>query len=109
MKLTIKMSKLPSAGEEQATVSILFGSVTVEATLPPEHIRRANIEAGQKALMRAKSALIKPGIKLSREKGVPLYFGCDDQPDLLIRELDGKRTLGKIVRGRFHAVKRPCP
>lgn len=107
MELKVKRSSLPSANEEQATVSVSFGSVTVEATLPPEHIRRANIEEGQKALIRAKSALIKPGIRLPREKGVPLYFGCDDQPGLLIRELDGKRTLGRIVRGRFVPLRGP--
>lgn len=105
MKPKVKTSDLSSEREAQATVSVSFGSVTVEATPPPEHVRRANIVAGQAALRRAKAALVKPGIKLPREKGVPLYFGCEDQPGLMIQELDGKRTLGKFVRGRFRAVK----
>lgn len=105
MRLKVKLSDLPLAGEEQATISVTFGSVTVEGTVPPEHVRRANIEAGQAALRLAKRALIKPGINLPREKGVPLYFGCEDQPGLMLQELDGKKTLGRFVRGRFYAIK----
>lgn len=105
MKSDTKNSNFPAVGDAPATVSVSFGSVTIEAIQPPESVRRANIEAGQAALRRAKSALIKPGIKLPRQKGVPLYFGCEDQPGLMIQELDGKRTLGKFVRGRFRAVK----
>lgn len=105
MNPKVQTSDQPSAGEKQATVSVSFGSVTVEATPPPEHIRRANIEAGQAALKRAIAVLLKAGIKLPREKGVPLYFGCEDKPGLMIQELDGKRTLGKFVRGHFRAVK----
>jgi len=104
MKPNLTMSNEPSAGEERSTVSVSFGSVTIEGLPPPEHVRRTNIEAGQAALRRAKSALIKAGIKLPREKGVPLYFGCENRPGLMIQELDGKRTLGKFVRGYFRAV-----
>lgn len=105
MKLVVKQSGLPSPDEPRGCISVSFGAVTVEGTPPPEHVRRANIEAGQAALRRAKRALITPGIKLPRQKGVPLYFGCEDQPGLLIQELDGTKILGKFVRGRFRAVK----
>lgn len=103
------MSNVPSTGDETPTVSVAFGSVKIETPSPPEHVRRTNIEAGQAALRRAKSALIRAGIKLPREKGVPLYFGCEDQPGLMIQELDGKRTLGKFVGGCFRAIKQTRP
>lgn len=74
-------------------MSVSFGSVTIEVPHPPEHVRRA------------KSTLIKAGIKLPREKGVPLYFGVENQPRLMLQELDGKRTQGKFIRGCCRAVK----
>lgn len=109
MKPNVTKSNEPSTGEEGPTVSVSFGSVTIEVPPPPEHVRRANIEAGQAALRRAQSTLIKAGIKLPREKGVPLYFGCENQPGLMIQELDGKRTLGTFVRGCFRAVNQAGP
>jgi len=94
-------SKLPG---EVGTVSVTFGSVTVEVTPPTEAVKTANIKEGQAALMRARHALLKPGVKLPREKGVPLYFGCEDRPGLMIQELDGRRTVGKFVDGQFCPV-----
>lgn len=64
-----------------------------------------NIKAGQEALCRARDVLITPGVKIVRKKGVPLFFGCEDNPGLMVRELNGKRTLGKIVGGRFRPIK----
>ena len=107
MKPNVTISNAPSTDKVGPTVFVSFGSITIEAPPPPEHVRRANIEAGQAALRRAKSTLIKVGIKLPREKGVPLYFGCENRPGLMIQELDGKRTLGKFVRGCFRVVKQP--
>lgn len=60
-----------------------------------------NVKASQMALKRAKAALIKPGIKLQREKDVPLYFGCENHPGLMIEELNGKKRIGRFKRGRF--------
>ena len=85
--------------------SVSFGSVTVQVSEPPESVRQANIKAGQVALERSKGALQKAGIKIPRQKGVPLYFGCEDKPGWMERELNGQKTLGKFVGGRFRAMK----
>ena len=45
--------------------------------------------------------LITPGIKLPRQKNVPLYFGCEDNPGWMIRELNGKRTIGRFIKDKF--------
>lgn len=101
MKAAVKKSSAPKGGGEWVPVSVSFGSVTVRVDQPPESVRRANVEAGQAALRRGKAALLKPGVKLTREKGIPLYFGCDDRPGWMVRELDGKKTVGRFSSGRF--------
>jgi hypothetical protein len=49
--------------------------------------------------------LITPGIKLPRQKNVPLYFGCEDHPEQIIRELNGKKTVGHFVNGKFLKIE----
>lgn len=105
MSAGVKNSNGPVTDSEWVPVSISFGSVTVQVAEPPESVRKANIEAGQAALRRGKSALAKPGVKLARQRGVPLYFGCEDRPGWMIRELDGKKTVGRFVGNRFLAEK----
>jgi len=104
MTVAVKKSRSPMEGD-WPPVSVSFGSVTVKAAKPPERVLRANIKAGQDALRRGKSALLKPGVKLPRKKGIPLYFGCEDRPGWMVRELDGKRTVGRFVSGRFMVEK----
>lgn len=104
MKSLVKELSNSKRDNEWTPISITFGAVTVETMRPPERVLRANIKAGQKALRRAKKAIISPGIKLQREKGVPLYYGCDTDPRLIVQELDGKKSLGTFSGGRFRVV-----
>ena len=92
-------------GTQPREILATFGAVTVRVDPPTESEIRQNIQAGQAALRRMKNALIKPGVILERKKGVPLYFGSADHPDLLIREKDGVKTLGRFVNGRFRPSK----
>ena len=102
MALGVRKTRESNSGD---TVSVSFGAVTVKVVKPSESIRRANIEAGQAALQRGKSAITKIGVKIPRKKGTPLYFGSEDRPGWMVRELDGKRTMGRFVSGRFRAEK----
>lgn len=92
-------------GTQPREILVTFGAVTVRVDPPTESEIRQNIEAGQAALRRMKSALIKPGVIIKQKNGVPLYFGSADNPDLLIREKDGVKTLGRFVNGRFRPSK----
>lgn len=85
--------------------SVTFGAVTVKVTPPTPGTVQRNIEAGQAALRQARNALVKPGVKISRPKGQPLYFGSSEHPDLIIREVNGSRTFGKFTGGKFRIVK----
>lgn len=105
MKATTSGSSPTRTTGDTSLRSVSFGSVTVQVSEPPESVRQANIKAGQVALERSKGALQKAGIKIPRQKGVPLYFGCEDKPGWMVRELNGQKTLGKFVGGRFRAMK----
>ena len=87
------------------TVLVSFGDVTVRMVKPTESSIRANIKAGQAALQRGKTAIIKVGVKIPRVKGIPLYFGSEDRVGWMVRELDGQKTMGRFVSGRFRPEK----
>lgn len=102
--------KSANVRSEGVEATMTFGSVTVKVIRPPAKVVQRNIEDGQAALMRAKGALVKRGVKITRTKGKPLYFGSPERPDVIIREVDGVRTIGKFVSGRFRALKNdPLP
>jgi len=83
---------------------IAFGSVTVKVGELNKSELKRNIKAGQTALARAKGKILKPGIKLDLSKEVPIFYAAPDSPDLIIREQDGKKEKGILVKGKF----KPC-
>ena len=98
-----------TAPAEGTETTMSFGSVTVKVIRPSAAVLQRNIEDGQAALMRAKTVLTRPGVKITRAKGKPLYFGSAERPDVIIRELDGVRTSGKFVGGRFRPMAEKTP
>lgn len=94
-----------TAAAEGAVTTVTFGSVTMTLVRPSAKVVQRNIEDGQAALRRAKTALVKPGVTITRSKGKPLYFGSSERPDVIIREVDGVRTIGKFTGGRFRTLK----
>ncbi len=82
-----------------------FGTVTVVGNKPdPDTIAR-NIGAGHDALSRAVDAFLVPGVQLKIRKGVPLFRVDAENPQVLIRELDGLLDRGSIVDGKFIPAK----
>lgn len=90
-------------------MQVTFGAVTVLVRIPDVQLVKRNIKEGQDALMRAQEVLVKPGVKLQRSRGKPIYFASPDRLDVVVREVDGIRTLGKFVGGRFRVFKQPSP
>jgi hypothetical protein len=45
--------------------------------------------------------IIKPGVKIDVTKGVPLFYAESEHPGQIVRELDGKRAIGRLVNGKF--------
>lgn len=82
-------------------IVVTFGSVTVETTVPsPAEVRR-NIRSGQRALQRALPCLLKPGVSLNTPPGVPIFYADREDPEVIIREMDGILERGRIVNGAF--------
>lgn len=83
---------------------VTFGSVEVRSGHIPAEIIKGNILAGQQALARSADRITKPGIKLRRQKGVPLFHVDPNDPSILIRELNGIIERGKLVNGQFEPL-----
>lgn len=92
-------------GKTRKTVTVKFGSVTVKADAPSDEEVARNIAKGQEAFTRGLKALLKPGIKIRPKKGVPLFHADPDNPERLIRVLDGKREKGYFVGRDFQVVE----
>ncbi len=87
------------------TKKVRFGSVTIKGPVPDAETVKRNVASGQSALKRALAALSKPGIKLPRNKGVPLYRADPENPTILIRELNGREERGTLADGEFITSK----
>ena len=84
--------------------SIHFGVVTISAKkLDPENVK-TNVMAGQAAMERVAKKLSRPGVTLRVKKDVPLFFADENQPDILVRRLNGKVERGAFKNCQFEVV-----
>jgi hypothetical protein len=97
--------KTNSGSLREKTETLHFGSVTVKGGAPAPATAKRNISLGQSALKRGLTALVKPGVTLSRSKGVPKYHVDPNDPTTLIRELNGRHERGVLTGGTFKAAK----
>lgn len=84
---------------------VRFGSVTVEAPPPTKAEVRRNVLSGQSALERATSRMLKPGVVLAQNHGVPVYHADPLVPGRLVRELNGTSQSGTFLNGKFRPSK----
>jgi hypothetical protein len=81
-----------------------FGNVTVTAPAPSEEQIARSVRESTRALEGLVRAFEKlPGIDLPRQKDVPLFWLDDDNPEIIIRELNGKLDRGQLVDGKYKA------
>lgn len=80
-----------------------FGSVTVTGPSPSKAMVRHNVKASTQALERVTARLAKAGVRLRAKKDVPFYSLDSDNPDVMIRKLNGKIERGSFVNGVFKA------
>lgn len=86
-------------------VTVRFGNVTVTSAKPSAEEVAANVRLSTEALERVVDRLCKGGISLRPRKGVPLYSLDRDDPEIVIRKLDGQVTRGFFGDGKFHAFE----
>ncbi|EZP65309.1 hypothetical protein [Novosphingobium naphthalenivorans] len=92
--------KVPKA----KTRRVRFGDVTVTAPAPPRASVERNVKLSTQALERVARRLARPGTVLRTKKNVPLFSVDSDNPDILIRQLNGKTERGTIVDDAFQAI-----
>lgn len=83
---------------------IKFGDVTVTAPGPSATMVKHNVKRSTEALERLAKRLGKPGISIRARKDVPLFSLDSDNPDVMIRTMNGRTERGHMVDGVFHAT-----
>ncbi|WP_395015331.1 hypothetical protein [Dongia sp.] len=100
----LRMRSEPT-GSAKKTAKVTFGGVTVSAPVQSLKLVRKNIKEGQTALKRAAGALTHSGVALKVSKDVPLFYADRDDPKTIIRELNGKKEKGVLLKGgRFRVI-----
>ena len=82
---------------------IKFGDVVITAPAPQKASVEANIVQSTEMLGRAVKRLSKPGVVVRRRKGIPLFSLDSENPNVVVRVLDGKTERGQLVKGEFKA------
>ena len=78
--------------------TVTFGSVTVTGPEPTPEQRARNAAESEAALMRLRTGLTVPGVRIERKPGVPLVYANKHQPGTVIRELDGRMEVGTLAK-----------
>lgn len=86
-------------------ITVTFGSVTIRTEREDPEVIRKNIIEGQKAFARAVQAFKTKGVKLNVPKGTALYQANPNNPNLLIRNIDGKIDQGVFDNGQFRVIQ----
>ncbi|MCP3736261.1 hypothetical protein M9979_15440 [Sphingomonas sp. RP10(2022)] len=88
------------------TCKTRFGDVIVTAPPPSKAMVQHNVKVSTQALERVTKRLAKAGVRLYAKKDVPLYSLDSDNPDVMIRKLNGKVERGSFINGEFNAEAR---
>lgn len=89
---------------ELMRAEVVFGNVTVNSVLPSPERVKANVARSSFVLSQIGKALAKPGVKLSRKKGIPFFSVDENDPSIFIRSIDGHEERGRMVNGTFETL-----
>lgn len=103
---TNKVRGAVTAKKENSQEELSFGSVTIKLSNNRKPSVRKNIEAGQRALARAKKAFAQVGINIEAGQGVPLFHADPNNPDILVRTLNGRSHRGTFENGKFKVIRK---
>ncbi|MEA9573677.1 hypothetical protein [Xanthomonas campestris] len=90
-----------TAAENPNVLKVRFGKVTVEVQRTGQDAVRRNIQKGHEVMLGVEHALLRPGIDLKVERGVPLYHADPTRPELIVRHLNGETKTGRFINGQF--------
>ena len=86
-------------------IIVTCGSVTIRTERPTPETIKKNILDGQMALARGLEAFKTKGVKLNVSKGIPLFQASPNNPQLLLRNIDGKIDQGIFKNGQFRVIQ----
>lgn len=89
-----------STSQQRISISIL----TLVVPRPTKTEVQENVRRSTEALSRALARLTRPGIRLRPKRGISLFQVDENDPDILIRDLDSKRDRGVIQDGGFQVT-----
>lgn len=84
---------------------VTLGGTTIIVEHGPQGASPTGVQQSSQVLEQLGKKMRKPGIKLRVRKGVPRYSADENNPDLFIRLLDGKKDVGHFENGSFVVVK----
>jgi hypothetical protein len=90
-----------AADARPAQQRISIGNLTLVVPRPTKTAVQENVRRSTEALGRALVRLTRPGIRLRPKRGIPLFQVDENDPDIFIRDLDGKRERGLFQDGEF--------
>ncbi|MGA0599205.1 hypothetical protein ACO2Q3_00710 [Caulobacter sp. KR2-114] len=89
---------------KRARYSYSFGDAVLTNDKGQQATTPETLEMSRKAMRELGWRLRKPGVKLRMAKGVPKFYVDEGNPDLIVREVDGKQERGTFEDGKFKAV-----
>jgi hypothetical protein len=92
-----------TAGKSTTGKTIVFGQVEIARAGVKAAVVKRNVSRGQVAVERLAKTLNEPGVAIKQQKDVPMFYVDRDDPDVIVRVLNGKQTRGRLVNGRFKA------
>ncbi len=86
-------------------ITVTCGSVTIRTERPTPEAIKKNILDGQMALARGLEAFKTKGVKLNVSQGIPLFQASPNNPQLLLRNINGKIDQGIFESGQFRVIQ----
>lgn len=85
----------------EGKVRVTFGEVSVLVAQPTDEAVQKGVRASAKAIRELGKRLLTPGVEIKRAKDIPVFIADPNNPNRVIRKLNGKSEVGHFVRGEF--------
>lgn len=81
--------------------AVRLGNVTVGVRTPTPVEFKRRMQESKAVVLNLRSAVGKTGVRIAMKASTPLYEADPDDPNLVIRKLNGKATRGHFKDGVF--------
>lgn len=96
-----KRSAAQDVAKLEGKLRVTFGEVSVLVTQPSEAAVQKGVRASAKVIRDLGKRLLTPGVEIKRARDIPVFTADPQNPNRVIRQLNGKSEVGHFVRGEF--------